>query len=119
MPVVAMRSLLLHLPFLLSCALAYNFPNEAIQLSEADVEGNPDLAFASANTLKQVNRTKCKVWPGDADWPSETRWNALNSSLGGALIKGVPPASYCYPGEGFNEARCAAARRSFSSIVFQ
>jgi hypothetical protein len=113
-----MRSLAPYLPLFLSSALAYNFPNEAIQLSEAGVEGNPDLAFGNVKALNQVNKTKCKLWPGDADWPSDTRWNAFNSSLGGALIKGIPPASYCYPGDGFDGAKCAAARAGFSSIVF-
>ena len=98
--------------------LSYNFPNEAIQLSEEEIQDNPDLAFGGLNTLQQATRTKCKLWPGDADWPSQARWDAFNTSLGGALIKGIPPASYCYPGDGFNEAKCAAVRRGFSQAVF-
>jgi len=98
--------------------LGYNFPAEAVQLSEEDVKDNPDLAFGSLNGLNRINQTGCKLWPTDPEWPSQARWDALNTSLGGALIKGVPPASSCYPGAGFDEAKCAAVRRGFSQATF-
>ncbi|KAF2197179.1 FAD-binding domain-containing protein [Delitschia confertaspora ATCC 74209] len=91
--------------------LCYNFPHEGIQLTEAEVKGNPDLDFGKWNPSRpNKNITKCKAWPGDANWPNQARWDAFNSSLSGALIKGVPPASYCYAGAGFDQVKCAATR---------
>jgi hypothetical protein len=39
---------------------------------------------------------RCKVYPGDSNWPKLSEWEQLNRTLGGALIKGVPAASICY-----------------------
>lgn len=38
----------------------------------------------------------CKVFPGDANWPSDNAWRTFNASLGGALIKTIPLAAPCY-----------------------
>lgn len=38
---------------------------------------------------------ECKVFPGDADWPSPYKWNHLRQATG-SLIAGVPAASVCY-----------------------
>ncbi|KAI1859837.1 hypothetical protein JX265_010286 [Neoarthrinium moseri] len=51
----------------------------------------------------------CKVFPGDAAWPSSDEWNALDDALGGALIKTVPLAAPCYrEWEVYNAAKCEA-----------
>ncbi|KAH8722968.1 hypothetical protein GQ44DRAFT_686064 [Phaeosphaeriaceae sp. PMI808] len=39
----------------------------------------------------------CKCAPTSKCWPTETQWTSLNSTLNGALIRGVPPGSVCYP----------------------
>lgn len=39
---------------------------------------------------------KCKVFPGDRHWPSQSAWSTLDNLLGGALIKTVPLAASCY-----------------------
>lgn len=38
----------------------------------------------------------CKVFPGDALWPSKHVWDLFNASVGGALIQTVPLAAPCY-----------------------
>lgn len=55
------------------------------------------------------NQTRCKVYPSDTAWPKPIEWQQLNQTLGGALIKGTPAASICYPGSlgQYDEAACA------------
>jgi hypothetical protein len=38
----------------------------------------------------------CKVFPGDARWPSKKLWDRFNATVGGALIQTVPLAAPCY-----------------------
>ncbi|OCL05070.1 FAD/FMN-containing isoamyl alcohol oxidase-like protein MreA [Glonium stellatum] len=99
----------------------YNFPYESIQLSDADVRNSSDLAFGNNNNFGQyVNQTRprCKAYPGDATWPSAVQWATLNSSLGGALIKGAPPAAVCYPGPTYDADRCAYVRSHWFNSTF-
>ncbi|KAK0635728.1 hypothetical protein B0T17DRAFT_503232 [Bombardia bombarda] len=51
----------------------------------------------------------CKCFPGDACWPAASRWNALNSTVGGRLIATVPLASPCHS-PNFNNATCQSLR---------
>ncbi|KAJ4299023.1 hypothetical protein N0V90_004267 [Kalmusia sp. IMI 367209] len=48
----------------------------------------------------------------DSDcWPSDAEWSSLNSTLSGALIRGVPPGSVCYPDQpDYSEDACAIVR---------
>ncbi|KOS23052.1 hypothetical protein ESCO_003775 [Escovopsis weberi] len=52
--------------------------------------------FAFNTTGPVVRSGECKVFPGDDGWPSQEEWDALDSVLGGALIKSVPIAAPCY-----------------------
>jgi hypothetical protein len=97
-------------------ALAFNFPYESIQATEADVANNPDIAFGTLPASN--NGPHCKTYPGDADWPSDERWSVFNSSLGGALVKGIPPAAACYQGFYYDEARCKVVRARQTSSRF-
>lgn len=97
-------------------AFAFNFPYESIQLTEADVADNPDIAFGKLPASN--NGKKCKTFPGDDNWPSTERWSAFNSSLGGALVKGIPPAAACYQGPYYDEAKCAIVRARQGSSRF-
>lgn len=38
----------------------------------------------------------CKLFPGDAAYPSVLEWAALNLTTGGALLQPVPQAHICY-----------------------
>jgi hypothetical protein len=107
-------SLLLHL-LAARAAFAYNFPYESIQLTDLDVGTNPDLAFGSAVT---GDLPSCKNYPGYDGWPSLTQWSALNISLGGTLLKGIPPAAACYQGEYKDATICANVRRRQTDALF-
>ncbi|KAF2438004.1 FAD-binding domain-containing protein, partial [Karstenula rhodostoma CBS 690.94] len=49
--------------------------------------------------------------PDSECWPIDLEWAYLNETLNGALIRGVPPASVCYPDQhNYNEAECAIVR---------
>ncbi|KAH7397515.1 hypothetical protein BKA64DRAFT_600285 [Cadophora sp. MPI-SDFR-AT-0126] len=91
--------------FLTRGVLAINFPYEAIQLTQDDINDFPVLSFAAANS-EPSDDPKCKAFPGSLDWPTEEEWNKLNASLDGALLKPLPPASACYPGPSFDAAQC-------------
>jgi hypothetical protein len=55
----------------------------------------------------------CKCYEGDKCWPSVSAWDALNSTVGGRLVKFVPHAAVChntFEGEStFNAAGCTEA----------
>lgn len=55
----------------------------------------------------------CKCYEGERCWPNVSAWNALNSTVGGRLLKFVPHAAVCHNEfEGsatFNAAGCAEA----------
>jgi hypothetical protein len=88
---------------------AVNFPFEKVTLKESDVKDNKDLAFGKL-PVPPVNEARCKTYVGDANWPTTERWNAFNSSLEGALLRGIPPAAACYEGPYYNPARCEEIR---------
>jgi hypothetical protein len=88
--------------------IAGNFPFESVQLTQTDILkfpavrfGNKDIASPSGSTTP-----RCRAWPGSHDWPSDSEWQKLNVSLGGALLRPIPAASACYQGENYNETLC-------------
>lgn len=88
-----------------------NFPYEATQLTDEEVEGRPEIAFGVYPTepIPVPGNSTCRPFPGDADWPSESRWAELNSTLGGSLVRPEPPAGVCYLGS-YDERACAVVR---------
>ena len=101
--------------FVVQAALAYNFPYESIQLTEQDVANSPDLAFGEATG---AGIPSCKNYPGYDGWLSSTQWDALNVSLGGTLLKGIPPAAACYQGAYQDATKCANVRRRQTDALF-
>ena len=85
--------------------LAINFPYEAIQLTQNDIDKFPALNFAVANS-EPAEGPKCKSSPGGPDWPTDAEWSQLNDSLEGALLKPSLPASACYSGPTFDSTKC-------------
>ena len=83
---------------------AINFPYEKITLSESDTLNNPSLAFGNLSIPPIASSSRCKLFPGDKEWPSDSQWTAFNETLDGALIKGVPPAVVCYNITGMYDA---------------
>jgi hypothetical protein len=94
---------------------AYNFPYESIQLTDYDIGNNTDLAFGRA---PEGQLPQCKDYPGYDGWPSSKQWDAVNVSLGGSLLKGIPPAAACYEGEYKDTTKCANVRRRQSDALF-
>ncbi|KAK3986410.1 hypothetical protein QBC44DRAFT_248259 [Cladorrhinum sp. PSN332] len=88
-------SSLLFLASLWPCAV-WCKPDET-ELTHQDIQGFSSLRFANPVASRNSSHPRCKAFPGDPLWPSETEWSRLNSSLGGALLKPLPPASFCYP----------------------
>lgn len=92
-------------------------------LAEAGISDDAPL-FAFDDGTQKTNpgssRPACKVFPGDAEWPSQSTWHNFDELLGGALIETVPVAAPCYNNLGVYDAeRCAAVRDSFANPYFQ
>lgn len=68
--------------------------------------------FTFANSTSSVQpplNGSCKIFPGDAAWPSPDVWGALDHVLEQSLIKTVPLAHDCYNTAwgGYKADRCA------------
>lgn len=69
----------------------------------------------SATQKRQV----CKNVPGDAGWPSEAKWAALNSSIDGRLLRPPPPAAVCHPDQPtYDAAACADIQKAWLTHGF-
>ncbi|KAI0888068.1 FAD-binding domain-containing protein [Annulohypoxylon maeteangense] len=115
-----MQSLLLLVLFALSISVkCTNFAFEEEQLVEADVRAFPAIAFGNSSAVTLLDdEPECREYPGSSNWPLEEEWLLLNQSLGGALIKGVPPAAVCYDGSFKDEAACTFLVRNSSMNRF-
>lgn len=61
-----------------------------------------------AATAPQFGSSRCKVYPGDQDWPSDEAWEELNQVVDGRLLNRPDPiASVCYDGPLYNLDECA------------
>lgn len=56
-----------------------------------------------------MTQADCKCFPGDACWPSQDEWSALNTTVSGRLITTVPLGSPCHDPY-YNEEECAYLR---------
>ncbi|CAG8898844.1 unnamed protein product [Penicillium egyptiacum] len=85
-----------------SVAGAPLFDSEKFQLTDLDIaklsqRQSALVKFGCGGTNKTTRPIgKCKVFPGDRQWPSQSAWSALDNLLDGALIKTVPLAASCY-----------------------
>lgn len=78
--------------------------------SDHDTEVNYDLQGPNG----------CKVFPGDASWPSKWLWNGLWLVTLGGLSKPVPLSSVCYAngtGEA-DEAACESLTENWNTAKF-
>ena len=96
-------------------ARAANFPYESVQLQRPEIGNNSDIIFDNGTSTQ---KPLCKSFPGYEGWPSFNRWSAFNASLGGALLRGIPPAAACYEGEFKDALRCNAVRRGSGNALF-
>ncbi|KAL7274198.1 hypothetical protein RUND412_002913 [Rhizina undulata] len=60
---------------------------------------------SGAAVKRRTLGSNCKVSPLDTDWPSDSDWSALNTTVSGRLIKVVPIASPCHDPY-YNETAC-------------
>ncbi|KAI0114058.1 FAD-binding domain-containing protein [Nemania sp. FL0031] len=57
----------------------------------------------------------CRYLPGDAGWPSNEKWNHLNHTTGGKLIRGTPLAEPCYlPTLSFGSELCSGIQNNWT-----
>lgn len=69
--------------------------------------------------LGQQTFSACRATVDDPSWPSETEWSSLNASIKGALIKTVPAASSCYPGNPFGSSQsCDEVQHGWGSAAY-
>ncbi len=96
-----------------------NFPYESTQLAESDIQGLPAISFGNASSVPSTySGPRCKIGPGDADWPSEQEWTSFNKSLGGKLLKPLPPGAVCYAGAHYDKARCEFVSGPAANTLF-
>lgn len=75
---------------------------------------------AYTDTFRPSTHKKCKVFPGDEDWPSEKKWNKFDKLLGNALIPTTPLAAPCYPSWGeYSAEKCEEITAKWSDAYFQ
>ncbi|KAH8726473.1 FAD binding domain-containing protein [Phaeosphaeriaceae sp. PMI808] len=48
------------------------------------------------NAVAEATNDQCLCLPGDACWPTQNTWSALNSTVGGKLVATVPIGSPCH-----------------------
>lgn len=100
---------LLLLLVVMPLASAAHFIPHDTQLTTRDISVFPSIGFESQSLLTEATAPRCKAFPGDTDWPSDVEWDRLNRTLGGALLKPLPPASVCYPSSpNYNPSACFA-----------
>ncbi|KAE8386199.1 putative isoamyl alcohol oxidase [Aspergillus alliaceus] len=62
----------------------------------------------------------CKVIPSDPTWPSDADWTSLNASIDGRLLRTVPVASSCWPGNPFGSpVSCGTVQSNWSNAMWQ
>ncbi|KAF8579721.1 hypothetical protein K439DRAFT_1394398 [Ramaria rubella] len=72
-------------------------------LQALDVARHPEIHFGGGNDQKR----DCKVQPTDIAWPTQSHWDALNTTLEGQLVEPSPIAAPCYSGDLYNPQECA------------
>ncbi|KAF4626895.1 hypothetical protein G7Y89_g11260 [Cudoniella acicularis] len=81
------------------------FAPETIQLTEDVVANLSNINLVNASlfafgadetSVEKRSSTGCKVFPGDAAWPSTLVWWIFDLLLGNSLIKTIPLAAPCY-----------------------
>src|SRR4051812_1944411 len=77
----------------------------------------PALVSSSYLLFCGERSTYCRCTPGDACWPGGADWKALNSTLGGKLIKNVPIGSVCHKKQNFTSydaTKCAQLQTAWN-----
>lgn len=59
--------------------------------------------------------SQCKCFPGDACWPSNAAWEALNATVEGRLVASIPLAAPCHHDQyaAYNTQECATLQATW------
>lgn len=69
------------------------------------ISGDVKKLFLSGTTPNHTSR--CKVYPGDRNWPSDKAWTSLNKLVDNRLLDRPDPiAAVCYNGPLYNADEC-------------
>ncbi|KAJ4303025.1 hypothetical protein N0V90_001916 [Kalmusia sp. IMI 367209] len=73
------------------------------------------LGTVSARSIPVPRANTCRPIPGDAAWPTSSKWNALNKTISGRLIATVPLPSVCHsmPFGTYNADACTAIKTAW------
>jgi len=70
--------------------------------------------LVSSADLRNRQAKKCKVIPGSVGWPTEAQWSALNTQVGGRLLKPEAPGASCIRGsKTYNSGSCSSVTSGF------
>lgn len=69
----------------------------------------------------------CKCYDGEECWPGVSEWASLNHTVGGNLVRVVPPGSSCYKALNsfstqtltYDSAACESAINGWNSTTWQ
>lgn len=87
-----------------------------ISLDNATLFGFDDAAVSAV----KKRSGSCKVYPGDAAWPSPIVWWLFDLVLGGRLIATVPSASSCYNSwNDYSSSECDYVNDQWTNSTFQ
>ncbi|KAF1843577.1 FAD/FMN-containing isoamyl alcohol oxidase-like protein MreA [Cucurbitaria berberidis CBS 394.84] len=94
---------------LLSAKVETGLLNLDVDLQHVDSSIKSLFLPGSPNSNAPGNTTsRCKIYPGDPEWPSDKAWSQLDVLTGKRLITGPTPlAAVCYPGKDYDAAKCA------------
>lgn len=68
---------------------------------------------SEARTPGKRTDSECRCFPGDACWPTESDWKALNQSVNGQLVATVPIGSVCHGDETYEAKECANLKEAW------
>ncbi|KAF9639568.1 putative fad binding domain protein [Lasiodiplodia theobromae] len=96
------------------------FPWEENVVTNDTLKNSTQYAAAFGPDTKPSNVNECKVFPGDADWPAEDVWQALNTVVDNALIKTIPSAHDCHDEEygPYDAEKCAFVAQQWNNSYF-
>lgn len=108
------------------------FPAEPVQLTDGVLADVTDaiqndtvssiFTFTSTDSSSISKRSlhRCKVMPGDRDWPCDLIWEIFSLLLGNRLVKTTPLAAYCYPDwPEYDAGKCASITAQWLSSDLQ
>lgn len=101
------------------------FQWERFQLTQQTLTNLTNMNLTDAAVFKfsgssSIEPSQCKVFPGDAEWPSPSTWNVLNLSTGGVLLETVPLAAPCYSNwPQYNTTACEFVTNQWGDPHFQ